>query len=257
MYNSTFQELVKSAVAKSDSYFSKEGWEKPNPFYIGFGNPNASLLIIGQEKAIDATTKQGKKTMKLESTLNPYQWQKMIAEGIVDRNYAVEGPGVFKNPLFPYAKKPKQGTWNQYQLLTKTLFSELEDYPNSFFTRAFITEINHEVSKKKVGNQGNPTRKNFMSHSFFKSFPMTIIAAGNYLSDAEIEERFDVRRAPGDLSEPNMKLQVFENQEQQRVVLRTRQLSNFFFNRESRDAYFDRICECLKKYNRQNSNATV
>jgi len=258
MYKSTFQELVNIAVAESDSYFLREGWEQPNPFYIGFGNPNAPLLLIGQEKAIDATTEQGKEYMKVESTLNPYQWQKIIAEGIDDLGYVVESPTVFKNPLFPYTEKPKIGnTWNQYQLLTKKLFPELKDYPNSFFTMAFITEINHEVSKKKVGNQANPTRKNFMSHSFFKSFPMTIIAAGNYLSDEEIEERFDVKRIPGDLSEPNMKLQVFENQEQQRVVLRTRQLSNFFFNRESRDAYFDRICECLKKYNRQNSNATV
>ena len=248
MYNSIFQELVTIAVAQSHAYFSGKELPEPNPFYIGFGNPNASLLLIGQEKAIDATT--DKDSMKLESTRNPYQWQKMIAEGIVDRNYEVEGPGVFfKNPSFPYTKKRKgSNTWNHYQLLVKRLFPDLEDNPNSFFTKTFITEINHEVSKKKVGNQANPIRKNFMSHRFFKSFPMTIIAAGNYLSDGEIEERFDVKRVPVDLSESNMKLQVFENQEQQRVVLSTRQFSNFYFNQENRDAYFGRICTCLQKY---------
>lgn len=249
MYNSTFQELVNIAVAESNTCFSREGQEKPNPFYIGFGNPNASLLLIGQEKAIDQTTDDGKKSMKLESTRNPYQWQEMIAEGIVDRNYVVEGPGVFKNPSFPYTGNRKgSNTWNHYQLLVKRLFPDLEDYPNSFFTKTFITEINHEVSKKKVGNQANPIRKNFMSHSFFKSFPMTIIAAGNYLSVQEIEERFDVQKT-ADLSQRYMKLQVFENQEQQRVVLSTRQFSNFYFNQENRDAYFGRICTCLQKYN--------
>ena len=256
MYNSIFQELVTIAVAQSHAYFSEKELSEPNPFYIGFGNPNASLLLIGQEKAIDQTTDDGKKSMKLESTRNPYQWQKMITEGIVDRNYEVEDPdykvedpGGFKNPSFPYTEKRKgSNTWNHYQLLVKRLFPDLEDYSNSFFTKTFITEINHEVSKKKVGNQANPIRKNFMSHRFFKSFPMTIIAAGNYLSDGEIEERFDVKRVPGDLSESNMKLQVFENQEQQRVVLSTRQFSNFYFNQESRDAYFGRICTCLQKY---------
>lgn len=248
MYNSAFQELVNIAVAESDSYFSREGWEQPNPFYIGFGNPNAPLLVIGQEKAIDKDTAYGKEAMKVESTLNPYQWQKIIEEGIDDLGYVFENPTTFKNPLLPYHDKPRRGnTWNQYQLLAKKLFPELEDYPNSFFRRAFITEINHEVSKKSQGNQSNQSRKKFMSHSFFKSFPMTIIAAGNYLSDEEIEERFGVK-ITDDFSEPNMKLRVFENQDEKRVVLSTRQLSNFFFNRESRDAYFGRICGSLQRY---------
>jgi hypothetical protein len=250
MYNSIFQELVTIAVAQSHAKELSE----PNPFYIGFGNPNASLLLIGQEKAIDATT--DKESMKLESTRNPYQWQEMIAEGIVDRNYEVEDPDYkvkalrrFKNPSFPYTENRKgSNTWNHYQLLVKRLFPDLEDYHNSFFTKTFITEINHEVSKKKLKNQDNPKRKEFMSHRFFKSFPMTIIAAGNYLSVQEIEERFDVQKV-ADLSQRSMKLQVFENQEQQRVVLSTRQFSNFYFNQENRDAYFGRICTCLQKYN--------
>jgi hypothetical protein len=248
MYKSVFQEVVKIAVAKSNEHFSEKELSEPNPFYIGFGNPNAPLLLIGQEKAIDQTTEMGKEYMKMESTLNPYQWQKIVEEGIDDLGYVFFNTPLFKNPLFPYQEKPRSGnTWIHYQLLIKRLFPDLKDYPNSFFTRAFITEINHEVSKKKIGNQGNPIRKKFMSHSFFKSFPMTIIAAGNYLNDDEIEERFDVKKNM-DLSEPNMMLQVFENQEQQRVVLKTRQLSNFFFKKENRDAYFDRICECLRKY---------
>lgn len=243
MYNSIFQELVTIAVAQSHAKELSE----PNPFYIGFGNPNASLLLIGQEKAIDATT--DKESMKLESTQNPYQWQKMIAEGIVDRNYEVEDPGVFKNPSFPYTENRKgSNTWNHYQLLAKRLFPDLEDNSNSFFTKTFITEINHEVSKTSKGYQGNKDRKEFMSHRFFKSFPMTLIAAGNYLSAQEIEERFEVQKV-ADLSQRSMKLQVFENQEQQRVVLSTRQFSNFYFNQENRDAYFGRICTCLQKYN--------
>lgn len=182
MYNKIFEELVNDAVSKSDLYYHGQEKARPNPFYIGFGNPESKLLIIGQEKAIDDSTEYGRKQMNVESTDNPYQWEKIIVEKIFDLDYRFDSTTHFKNPRFPYCRKPPKGnTWNQYQLLVSTLFSDIENRPNSFLNKSFITEVNHRVSSKKLGNERNIDRINFMSHIFYKSFPMTIIAVGDYL----------------------------------------------------------------------------
>lgn len=248
MYKSTFQDLVNIATLKSDEYFSDEKTAKPNPYYIGFGNPNARLLLIGQEKAIDDKKESGKIQMKVESADNPYQWKKLIEEKITDLDYIFENPTPFRNPLFPYNGKPRKGnTWNQYQLFARTLFPTISDRPNSFLTQTFITEVNHRVSSKKTGNERNAERVTFMTHDFFKSFPMTIIAAGDYLKSEEIENQFDVELV-ADLTEPYRKLMIFENIKQHRILINTRQFSNFFFNKETRNVYFDKICNSLQKF---------
>lgn len=249
MYNKTFEELVNDAVSKSDLYYHDREKKEPNPYYIGFGNPGSKLLIIGQEKAIDAATDDGRKQMKVESIDNPYQWKKLIDEKINDIDYKFDNPTHFRNPRFPYEGKPRKGnTWNQYQLLVDRLFSDIENKPNSFLNEAFITEVNYRVSTRQIGNERNPDRVKFMSQGFFMKFPMTILAAGNYLNTTEIECLYDVRFLGPSLSEPYRKLEIYENEMNKRVLVNTRQFSNFRFNKEKRDIYFDKICKALQKY---------
>ncbi len=249
MYNKIFEELINVATEESDLFYQGKEMVNPNPFYIGFGNPNSKLLIIGQEKAIDSKTEYGKLQMKVESIDNPYQWKRLNDEKISDLYYKFDNPTHFNNPRFPYNGKPPRGnTWNQYQLLANRIFPEIENKPNSFLNEAFISEVNHIVSNRKIGNERNPDRMNFMNHVFYKKFPMTIIAAGDYMNREEIENQYDVKFVDSSLSEPHRKLVIYENEMNKRVLINTRQFSNFFFNKEKRDTYFDKICKALLKY---------
>lgn len=247
MYTEKFKDLVDKSIQFSKKFYSDKNDNRENPFYIGFGNPNSKVLIIGQEKAI---SKNEINQIKVESVENSIQWQKLILENISDTNYRFYDDTIFKNPLHPYDKKPKKGnTWNQYQLLIENIFPEIKnfEFENSFLIKSFISEINHEVSKKKLGNQRNKERRSFLNHIFFQSFPMTILAIGDYLSRSEIEQLYNVRFEE-DKSEEYKKLVIFENKNQKRILIQTRQMSNFFFNTDKRNEYFLKISKELKKY---------
>ena len=249
MRHEIFKYLVDIAFQRSKSDYCGQMLPKPNPFYIGFGNPDANLLIIGQEKAIDSNKDAGKRQMELESTCNPCQWMELMKNNITDIDYKFDKEAIFKNPRFPYDGKPLRGnTWNQYQQLVTRLFPDMDKRPNSFLLEAFITELNHSVSPTKLGNERNPERVSFMSHDFYKSFPMTIIAAGNYLEEDEIENQFDVKFVKN-ISAPHRKLVVYENSVHKRILINTRQFSNFFFGRVKRDNYFDDIIRELTRFN--------
>jgi hypothetical protein len=255
MYTEQFKDLVKKAVQGSRSYYKDVKFNKPNPFYIGFGNPNSKILIVGQEKAIkivEDLTLFSDSTLNSESIQNPYQWEKIVNEGITDLEYVFENKVWFINPLHPYNEKPKNGnTWNHYQTLIEMTYPELkhEKINNSFFLKSFITEVNHEVSKSKLGNQRDLVREGFTNHKFFRQFPVTILAAGDYLTDEEIENRYDVRFLT-DESERARKFRLFRNDAEKRIVINTRQMSNFFFNRQQKEDYFLKIVNMVKEYTR-------
>ncbi len=63
----SFIDLVKSSILKTDKFY-KTPQKVCNPYYIGFGNPNAKILIIDQEKAIDVNDPD---RIKAESIDNP------------------------------------------------------------------------------------------------------------------------------------------------------------------------------------------
>lgn len=244
MYSNEFKNLVEIAYNKSVEYYKKEKDLIPNPFYIGFGNPNADILIVGQEKAID---KKKKFVIKTESVKNPCQWKKIVDKNISDINYLFyeekENISSFKNPLYPYAKKCK-GTWANYQKLLNLIYPKLEKEPieNSFFTKSFITEINHHPSPTQLGNKRDPQREEFLHNDYYKNFKVIILAIGNYLSQNEIEEKFDVKFFRND-SEPRKRLVIYKNDIEKRILLNTRQLSNDISN-----IYLSKIKDLVKTY---------
>jgi len=52
MYSKEFINLVNKAFSESEKLTPEEKAEG-NPYYIGFGNPNAKILFIGKEKGFD------------------------------------------------------------------------------------------------------------------------------------------------------------------------------------------------------------
>ncbi len=103
------------------------------------------------------------------------------------------------------------------------LNSQITLFGNPFFEKTFITELNHQTSLKKNGYKPNPEREALWKSEFFKSFPLTVIAAGHYLSQQQVEKLFDVKKS-ADHSLPHNKLIIYRSDS--RKIIHTRQLSN-------------------------------
>jgi|SRR5690554_995936 len=240
MYKDTFMNLVDFANGKSELLINEQNLIT-NPYYIGFGNPNSKILILGQEKAIKSDNEL---QIKVESLDNPKQWNYLVKNNIEDIDYKFYSDYYFKNPLHPYDGKPTKGnTWLQYQKLINFIYPDIDnERNNSFLLNSFITEINHQVSPRQLGNQKGENRESVNNHVFYKSFKITILAIGKYLNNKEIESRFNVSYQQ-DLSQSRQRLMIFTNESDNRIVLNIRQLSN-----DIRTEYLERISVIVRKH---------
>ena len=244
---------MRIAVEGSKEFYKDKKSNTPNPFFIGFGNPNSKILIFGKEKYIKMEEEKlyTDSTVNSESIQNPFQWQQIIDENINDFTYKFPSKTGFGNPLYPYngGSTNKMGTWSYYQKLISIYYPQLksEKTSNSFFKNTFISEINHEVSKKGLGNQRSTIRTQFLNHPFFISFPITIIAAGNYLKEKEIIGRFEVSFIENK-SEPYKKIKIYKNIDSQRIVVDIRQLSDFRYTAVEVNEYFQKIINLIRKH---------
>ena len=84
-YSKEFRELLKADLPDG---------------YIGHGNPNAQILILGQEPGLDKDSEQ----YVLEIANNKQQWQILVENGI---GYESINPAVisFGSPLWPWANQ--------------------------------------------------------------------------------------------------------------------------------------------------------
>lgn len=250
MYKEEFLKLVELAFIESKEIYSDPAnLNKPNPYFLGFGNPDSDIIIFGQEKAIK---KDNVDQINAESIQNPFQWKEIIDNRITDFNHRFIPESVFKNPLHPYDSAPKPtNTWSYYQKLIDLIIQKKANIQinNSFFKFSFITEINHEVSKRSLGNKRDEIRSSVINHNFFKSFPITILATGNYLNIKEIEDKFDVKYSKVESdNQPFKKFSVFTNLDRSRVVINTRQLSNFYFDGGELENYFYKIADKAREF---------
>lgn len=224
MFRKEFIEIIKLANKRSQDFYEQEKSKGlPNPFFVGFGNPNSDLLILGKEKGFDATNSQ---QLEFESIRNPSEWAFNIENRIsFHKDKFYPNSSFYHNAFFPYVGKMKSGhTWNKYTKLTDALFSlDTEDEDNSFLRSSFISEINHEPSiSSKLKAYNFETRLEFLKNDFYKSFKYIILGCGDYLNRTQIEELFDVEFYLDD-SQPREKLVIYKNEG--RTVINTRQLS--------------------------------
>lgn len=224
MFRNDFIDIVKIAKQRSEQFYAnKENSEQANPFYVGFGNPNSDMLILGKEKGFDTNNKE---QLYFESIKNPSEWSYYVDKEVTfNKERYYETSEHYLNAYYPYSGKMKSGhTWSKYSKLTSGLLnnSGLTEN-NSFLEHVFISEINHEPSKYSKIRQFNfQTRIDFLKNDFYKSFKTTIIGCGNYLPKKSIEDIFDVKFHECH-SKPREKLLVFKNGE--RKLILTRQLS--------------------------------
>lgn len=193
---------------------------------IGWGNPNASILIIGKESAIPKDNDpRGKEQYEREIIKNHECWERNEKQSIsqddvvpiqfCDGNDIIKNIEVY-NPLYPYkgqlnrvrrvirnkkgeekvaGAKGTSKTWHNYQYLSDLIFRggrTSSDGTIDFHCHIFTTELSDAAAPtsndpdKFERLTSIEARKEFFSNDFFKSFPITILAAGNY------PERFGV-----------------------------------------------------------------
>lgn len=188
-----------------DLVFSAENHQN----YIGMGNPNARILIIGREPAHDIQNENeekedakqllAKKNYKRDQTLNKSNWINLIEEkpltGVLwDGHIEVCNPRrPFPNQKCLRAYGNNDGTattWLWYQKLVDLILGREYDRPYSlrpldFHDFCFHTDISAAAAKNlattdegaKMTSVEERSRELF-SHPFFRQFPIVILGIG-------------------------------------------------------------------------------
>lgn len=173
--------------------------------YLGTGNPNANILIIGKEAAIDPGN-TGQKGMEISSNFEQWCNLKDYDPDKIKNCY-------FKNhnPLYPYkgqvlkidnsTNRGTSRTWYNYQKLYNLIYRKEGNEKIDFHEGVFISEVNSSPSPKTANADISSIefRKEFIFRSaFIRSFPVVILAGVGYfkIDDVnkvnEIEDIFQV-----------------------------------------------------------------
>ncbi|PZX09795.1 hypothetical protein LX69_03518 [Breznakibacter xylanolyticus] len=174
-----------------------------NPFYIGFGNPNSEILVIGKEKAFSSENFE----LLIKESINNYkQWKTIIQNDLFKMNQLDVTSKIGFSPLLPKSyhtgKTKRNHTWsitasiiNQIYPAKELQVNEIQDITKSFFQQCFLTELNYKPAKYHEGSGLSLERMDFLKSNFFKSFPSVIFSAKSYLKgdDKIIKEIFNAK----------------------------------------------------------------
>lgn len=215
LYKESFRVLVLANVGKD--------------VYLGTGNPDAQILMIGRE---GATEEDREKINERGEVSFAKRWL-----SVVDNNEAL-------NYMENYSMHPlSEGhTWSKYQKLHDYIFGESRGSRRqnefNFKNRFFTTEMNVNRAKKTqhASVAGMQERKNnFFGHEFIQQFPVVVLACGNYITnqgtgkEREIDTIFGVtfREEVIALQTGKKKYSfwIHRNDNESKLVIHTRQLS--------------------------------
>ena len=213
--------------------------------YVGTGNPNSKILIIGKEVATDEEKDDLLEKNNLKAfNSNAEDWENNIKNNLKQNeipNWNIESKQ--NNPLFAFkGVKPsdhKEGeTWRKYQKLHNFIFPEFSlknnNEPYNFQERFFITEMSELPSKKTKNAQRKKEfqdklkdrKKIFLNSNFIQNFPIVILACSNYINGQEITKIFNVEFTE---QKGNGKQRYWIHKsltEKPKLVIHTRQLSS-------------------------------
>lgn len=224
--------------------------------FLGFGNPNGNVLLIGKEQAFDHIHEPGTQEFfneilqnrQRENEINITAWKYNLENNFIPEWQNM--PVGLTNPLYAWgsqlnlANKFKNGIGNSGTSNTYLKYQKLHQYLNnqkakpekiSFQKDFFLTELNEIATKysyagkelKKIRNESIETRKNLLRMNFFKNFSITIIAAGHYPRDYgfDIEDIFDVKFNGETITIGSDYYNVHYSSDKSRILIHTRQLS--------------------------------
>lgn len=179
-----------------------------NTSYIGTGNPNAKILIIGKECAIDLQTDNGQRQYQREIKNNLNLWLQNSKTNLqytdIQDWFTNIADEIKFNPLFPFygqlfkkdrinkngeSNKGTNATWMNYQKLIDKIrgVSRTNDKLIDFHKFTFISELNDVCFPKspvtynhEIAESIKQRTNNLFNQSFFQSFPVVIVATGMY-----------------------------------------------------------------------------
>ena len=170
-----------------DLVYSKTG----NENYLGMGNPNAKILIIGREPAHDLRTEEGREAHHQDQELNRTNWKNLIegrpVEGRCNPRRPFPGQLCKPNRKSSKSKDGTAVTWIWYQKLVDLILGR--EYkkccPVDFHDFCFHTDISSASAENlKTTNKNakaisvDERSKYLFKTEFFKQFPITILAIG-------------------------------------------------------------------------------
>ena len=228
--------------------------------YLGVGNPNAKILIIGKEAAIDKSSDQ----YQTEICDNCHQWETNITNHIYYDNLldnSLNNKNI--NPLYPYKgqkcevrceiKQTDENenenvklrgeygtsrTWTAYQ----KLYDLIADKPKKgkeddidFHKYVFTSDLSTETAPMSNMTDLDDTQKSIQERndlfSYLSHFPIIIVAAGHYpkMYGFDMETVFNVKWESPTLDVGNKFINIHFDEKKKRILIHTNQLS-FYSN---------------------------
>ena len=216
-----------------------------NNFYIGTGNPNSKILIIGKESAIETNDFQSFEWYGN----NAKDWKNHI------ENKTCEILEYHVDEKHPLRKSWGKNTWSKYQKLSDYILEkETESFKVDFLNHIFTSEINDSPSKttSKADKTNISSRKEILKASeFIQNFPVIVLACSNYITNdensREINDIFEVEYIGNEIgtkfySAGNWYF-LHYNKDRTKLVIHTRQLSTNVNNELLKD-----LAEIIRKH---------
>lgn len=201
--------------------------EKIQPFHLGLGNPNANILVVGHELAINCNKPNPeelehtpcnidhyyRKLFVNEAILNFFLWYRKVKCKNILPNCCLQDPefpssfcklynrekkfpahywGNLGKAIGAYLKRDITNAYNEIS------FFQTEFYNKSFFNHVFLTELNNLPSAHSFTNPDSTTivsKINDLSNiPFFRKFKKIIFACHTYIRQhiATIQNNYSV-----------------------------------------------------------------
>lgn len=225
--------------------------------YIGQGNPNAKILIIGREHGFNSIEQRN-----LEIEKNHEQWIRIVSGD--------ESTELGYSPRHCYAQREQKfriapttggtsATWYVYQKMINSIIphpmplNKLDFFEYSFITEFSAVNRGNNSDNNEVDILATATsiaeRTPLLSSAFYRTFPIVILSCGDYFDQYKIniERMFDVKWE-GQTREVLLRngkkawLNMHYSNDRRRIVIHTWQASALTHGSE--DAYqpfFDEI----------------
>lgn len=244
-YKKLFKDLIDAPVWKGK--------------YIGQGNPNSDILIIGREHGFAKNDQR-----MLEIDKNWQQWNMILAGGDPsETGYSPRHCYLGRGQEFRIGDT--SATWYVYQEIINTLRPHImadgkKGKILDFFDYSFITEFsavnrpnnsNNTDAEMQATADSIAERTPLLSSAFYRSFPIVILSCGRYFDKyhINIEEMFDVKWIGETIfvelnNGKRMWLNVHYSSDRKRVVIHTWQASAL---KRGSDATFRPFFDKLKE----------
>jgi hypothetical protein len=206
--------------------------------FIGTGNPNSKILIVGKEVATDPENGKDAELEKINLEAfnrNSIDWKSNVEKSLSIESIEDWSISHENNPLYAFKGITinKQGhTWNKYQKLNNYIFDKLNNKELNFQEDFFITEMSDLPSKttglaqrkKEFKEKLKHRKKTFFKSEFIQNFPIVILASNDYINGEEICSIFNVQFIEKRGSSGQW-FWIHSNTEKSRLVIHTRNLS--------------------------------